>query len=222
MSKYQVKAACAMVAATLALGLWLALVEPEGQPTPEGEPAPGQPKPEMETRRLEGLEFQAAVERKWTIPVSWGTGREWKVGSGTGVDPTASKPSPVKLGLRITNRTGKDLLFSDSGISVSLRGADGRELRSLHIVYGTFPARPPVRVRAGRSATLSFEAKLQWLGLPHGPPTTLHLIGRQWSIKGLGPGKYQLRLGYNSHEKGPDGWSGTVLTDSVQVELVNP
>jgi hypothetical protein len=215
-----------MLGAALGIACWLGLAGCQGQAVPD-EPTAS----EQEVRRaqateeqdvnVEGLKFEAIVVRKWTLAMVSGTARDGKVGKGTGSDGTARKPVPVALGLRITNLTGKDLVFSNPWyVLVVLRAADGRELRPAIFVNLTFQRRDPVRIKAGRAATLSFPATLEWHGAPHGRATLLQMGDASCYFEGLGPGTYQARLHYQSTEKGPEGWRGKVTTKPVKVKLV--
>jgi hypothetical protein len=205
----------------LALGLWVALVGSEGERIEGGR------KGEARVVRVDGVEFEGVADRKWRIPVP-GKAKTLKLPNGsTAINPAASEAVNVKLGLRLTNRNSKDLLFQDfHHVPLTLTSANGQEVPCS---FGRDRTRlaPPIRVKGGQSATLSLPAHLQWRQNQPDTEPVLCLIGDLrdgsfWAFKELCPGKYTVRLTYESHEQEPEGWSGKVTTNAGQVELVPP
>jgi len=138
----------------------------------------------------------------------------------------------ANIGLRITNRGDKDLMFNvGDTLQVSLKAADAKEADAKQLVQTTilktfladnkkFLADKPVRVAAGKSETVMLPTRLVhtrvskiYLGLNAG-------AGWYWlTDDDLQPGRYRLSLHYENQQKDNGCWLGKVDTDAVEIEV---
>ncbi len=142
-------------------------------------------------------------------------------------------PSPVErfsahLGLRITNRGDKDLLFDPRGVGLfheNMKTVDGRPLRYGGGSDGTFITRP-VPVGARKSHLFLIRGQTEWVRSSE-PMRLSGFIGAGdsfWSYQGIPPGKYHLTFDY---AVGPQPlrpaetyWTGRVRSGAVTIEFV--
>jgi hypothetical protein len=123
------------------------------------------------------------------------------------------------IGLRITNRTSKDLTlhFVDAFRVSLISVADGKEMVHGSILPEFLPAKP-VKVGAGKSATVTLPTKLLHtrtssvcLGLEN--------AGWRYLTQDVPPGKYRLSLLYENKQTDNASWLGKVWTAAVEVEV---
>ena len=143
----------------------------------------------------------------------------------------SNKPNattPVKLALRITNKTATSFRFQQLNTTLQILGQDGKKLRWKGRGGGNLLAgyNCPL-VEPGENVTFSLDAKLFW-------ENNLLLLGRSERSGGFRyfdefkPGKYQIRIGYNpgvsevscTQELSGDTWKGLGATPFVEFNLV--
>jgi hypothetical protein len=162
-----------------------------------------------EAVRVGDVEFQAVIEANCIVL------------------PLGSRMQSV--GLRITNRGDKDLLFSwpDSrSWRITVRSPDGKAVE--RAVSGPPRLGQPVQVAAGRSRTVfacgwetpavSADGRsLRWDGAPQAQ--------RSWSFDGRGAAQYRLSLETETAppkvDTGPS-WVGRVKTPEVEFAFIKP
>ncbi len=174
----------------------------------------------------DGVVFEIVLpERVWSIP-------ENKPGSSSAF---------LKLGLRITNKTGKPLRFNGyDTLWPELVTPDGNEVHRWEGPQGTKRHRQPQEgdyplVEPGKSATIPLQVDLFW------PTWDEHrvLMFRWWHASGspgryfddLKPGPYKVRLVYENQQNTLEVeyrghkvlddkvWTGRIVTPAVQVSL---
>jgi RNA polymerase sigma-70 factor (ECF subfamily) len=164
--------------------------------------------------RSGAVEFQAVVDVRCPVPAAGGS-------------------SLIDVGLRLTNRDDKELVFDlFDTITMDLKSADGKLFQRDGGRNGTLPC-PPLRLGAGRSATVFRSGRLEWQ--KDGKPLVLtgpDGAGGIWLFRGLGPGKYLLSIRYENTAarermapeatKGRTVWKGQVQTESVEFAIVPP
>jgi RNA polymerase sigma factor (sigma-70 family) len=159
--------------------------------------------------RVNGADFQALVQKKMTAPAPGGA-------------------LAVDLGLRITNRGKKALLFSvQDTFRVVLRSALGQVVQGK--LFGSDGARrpnPPVRVEPGKAETIAPPTSLLWSKESNSLLLcTTGSDGNEWRFAGLQPGKYVVSFEY-ANAKRQDGerplWVGKGTTREGAFEIVSP
>jgi RNA polymerase sigma factor (sigma-70 family) len=152
--------------------------------------------------RAGGVDFQAVVQGKVTAPAPGGT-------------------EAVDLGLRITNRGAKPLVFSlFFTVQPVLRSADGKMFgrgRRSHQVYHR------VQVDRGESKTFYRRARLEWRKDGTLRLVTVDGVGLVWWFDGVRPGKYWLSYKYENatpKERGQPLWVGSVTTREAAFEIL--
>jgi RNA polymerase sigma-70 factor (ECF subfamily) len=164
--------------------------------------------------RSGAVEFQTVVDARCPVPAAGGS-------------------SPIDIGLRLTNRGGKELVFDlFDTITMNLKSADGKLLERDGGRNVTLPC-PPLGLGAGRSATVFRSGRIEWqkdgkalvLTGPDG-------AGGVWLFRGLGPGKYLLSIQYENTEareriapeviRGRTVWKGQAQTEPVEFAIVPP
>jgi len=143
----------------------------------------------------------------------------------------SNKPNattPVKLALRITNKTATSFRFQQLNTMLQILEQGGKKLRLKGRGGGNLLAgyNCPL-VEPGENVTFSLDAKLFW-------ENNLLLLGRSERFGAFRyfdefkPGKYQIRIGYNpgvsevscTHELSGDTWKGWGATPFVEFNLV--
>jgi hypothetical protein len=181
--------------------------------------APVLPPKEEEKNVVEkdGVRFEVVVpQRTWAIP-----------------EDKPAGAAPVKLALRITNRTKSPLRFTRfDTLTVEMVGPDGKDLQSTAARKGTRAvqeadcplAKPGESVVFDIDAHLSWRDGKLWFGGADG-------FGGGWGFaSAFGPGRYQLRIRYRDATtertvvRGErsvldDFWTGDVRTPLVEVVL---
>jgi hypothetical protein len=166
------------------------------------------------------LEFQIVADAIWPMPARTGK-RAPESGLPTG-------ESPVRFQMRVTNHNKKEVRFLSGAGTLILQSDDGKELK-VDPVAGRLRRLNYVTLEPGKTITINGSARIQ-TGGPSG--TCLWRddeFGTSWLIDGLKPGKYSLRLRYNSkwgaelHSAvGESGaWLGDVRTTEVPIEIVD-
>jgi hypothetical protein len=183
---------------------------------------PGAPQPGAAVIEKDGVRFELVVEeRVWAIP-----------------ENRPRMHTPVKMELRLTNRTKKALRFCVfRTVALEMVGPDGKALRmTTEGTDGTYARREancPL-VGPGESVTFPWAAQLAWDG-----GGRLRLDGwgplfvmSTWAIKGLGPGDHRLRLLHRNPDTTfalsmgnpppvlTNVWTGAVVSPFVKVSLV--
>jgi hypothetical protein len=161
---------------------------------------------ESDKATVADVEFQAVTDAVWTLPAP-------------------GKKVPMRLELRITNRSGSPLRFHlFDTLMVRLRSADGRDLHCEAARDATSRGKewsPPVAAQA--TFVLPVPAELE-----RRPDGTLRLsgpdgFGGEWWFDGLRPGRYALRIAYGNDRPRTDAgeplWAGRVETSAVAVEI---
>jgi hypothetical protein len=170
--------------------------------------------------KADNLEFQIVSSTIWPMPD--------RIGKGPPEIPAGE--SPVQLQLRVTNHGQKEVrLLSIVGTPI-LQAADGKELPGR--MLGSIHSRLPKLISLDAGKTVTFKRFSQLSTYRTG--SSLRLVwedefGMVSEIEGLKPGKYLLRLQYNT-QRYVDGWTwvkesgawfGDVRTAVVSVEIVD-
>lgn len=147
-----------------------------------------------------GVEFEVVAEVDWKRP--------------TKVYGVAQ----AKIGLRITNRSDKDLTFDlGDALLVSLKSGDASDL-----VSGPVPRRflpKPLKVGAGKSETVTLPTHLFHTRIGHVCLGLESDVGWNWLTGDVLPGKYRLCLSYENKQKGDDAWVGKMQTHTLEIEV---
>jgi hypothetical protein len=167
------------------------------------------------------LEFQLVSDAIWPLPARAGNSNP-KLELPTGA-------SPVRFQLRITNHQKNDIrLLSIVGTPV-LQSADGTEFKV--DFYGGNGLGVPkfISLAAGQTITVKGGARLYGDDRKGTALGWVDEFGTHWGIDGIKPGKYVLRLRYNTQRHAEDwtlvknsgAWLGEVRTAEVPVEIVD-
>lgn len=124
----------------------------------------------------------------------------------------------ANIGLRISNRSDKDLTF-DLGdtLRVSLKLAEGSEL-----VTGPIPKRflpKPLKVAAAKSETVTLPTQLFHTRIGEVCLGLKSDMGWNWLTRDILPGKYLLCLTFEQTNQGNDAWRGKVQTEALEIEI---
>jgi hypothetical protein len=211
------------VVLTFGAAIWVMAGE---DPARAGAPGEGKAEPNLpavqqtsKPVKADDLEFQLVASTLWPMPAEIGKGPE-EIPAGQ---------SPVQFQLQVTNRGNKDIrVLMHTGTPI-LTAADGKELpvRWLgadHVLVPKF-----VSLAARKTTTIQRISHLR----TYRKGSNLRLdwedeLGNAYQVEGLKPGKYSLKLRYNTRELA-DGWSlvkdsgawlGDVRTAEVPVEIV--
>jgi RNA polymerase sigma factor (sigma-70 family) len=161
-------------------------------------------KARSEPVRVNGVDFEVVTDARWLVPVP-------------------GKSTQIALGLRVTNRTDRELTFNLSDtFTLDVRNANGKALGYDYSRWGSRRV-PQLRLAAGRSDTVSWPGQLQW----REDGETLQLTGMDpsggtWIIAGVRPGTCAVRWRYQTTERPNDLWVGKVETKAARVEVVAP
>lgn len=193
----------------------------------EGKPLPGDPLVqtcsfaapegvvESAALRVHGVDFQTLVDTRRSVPKE-------------------GHRCNLHLGLRVTNRGDKELLFEPAAVHLmldSLRTAKGCSLRYGGGRDGTMVSKP-VPIAPGRSRIFVVRGELGWFkdrqiqGGWHKGGTGLFLSGvigsgdTFWYYDGLTAGKYRLCLDYHVSDRPASFWTGRVRTQDAEFEIV--
>jgi hypothetical protein len=171
--------------------------------------------------KADDLEFQVVSSTIWPMPAGTAKSRpeSWAAADGE---------SPLQIELQVTNHGNKPVqLLSILGTPI-LRSSDGKEL-AVHFFGNDHTCTPKaVSLEIGKSVNIKGFARLYSVN------NGIKLwwedeFGTNWWIEGLKPGKYLLRLHYNTRRL-PDHWSsfkdlkawlGGVRTEQVPIEIVD-
>lgn len=146
---------------------------------------------------------------------------QWRV-------PPPERRRAVHLGLRVTNRGDKGLLFDPRGLSLSAWNLRSADRTMLHFGGGTDHtiAAKPVLVPSGHSHLFVVRAGFDLLG-PSGPLRLSGSIGSgdtYWSYQGFVLGRYDLTFDYGASpqplRRDEAYWTGRVASGAVRVEVV--
>lgn len=193
----------------------------------EGKPLPGDPlvqtctfaapegMVESPALRVNGVDFQTLVDSRRSVPKE-------------------GHRCNLHLGLRVTNRGNKELLFEPGGVHLmlgSLRTTKGCSFRCGVSCDGTMVSKP-VPIPPGTSCIFMVRGELGWFkdrqirGGWYEGGTGLFLsgvIGRGdifWYYDGLTAGKYRLCLDYHVLDRPASFWTGRVRTQDAEFEIV--
>jgi hypothetical protein len=167
------------------------------------------------------LEFQIVSDSIWPLPA-----RAEKGAPGAEL-PTGA--SPVRFQLRVTNHQKEQVRFLSAVGTPLLQSADGKELEVHCFGNDHIRVSKYVSIAPDKTVTVDGTASV-YTGGRYG--TCLwweDAFGTNWWIDGLKPGKYVLRLRYNTRRDaeanstvGKSGaWLGDVRTSEVPIEIVD-